>query len=62
LKDWGLFNPWIKYFFVLTDLGLIYFKEAGNMKPLGFIPILDYFIGNKRDNNVSIHYSLKLTI
>jgi len=60
LKDWGIFNPWIKYFFVLTDVGLVYFKEAGNVKPLGFIPVLDYFVGNKRDNASSDKFEFKI--
>jgi len=50
LKEWGLFNQWQKYFFVLTDIGLYYFKEFGSIKPLGFIPITDYLVGNKRES------------
>jgi len=42
---------------MLTDIGLYYFKEVGSIKPLGFIPIADYLIGNKRE---SVNYRISL--
>lgn len=37
-----IFTIWKKYFFVVTNLGLLYYKREGSQKPVDFIPFVGY--------------------
>jgi len=55
--SFAIFSAWKQYFFILTDVGLLYFKQAGSAKPIDFIPIIGYLVIDK-GGYVKVSFSL----
>lgn len=54
------FETYTEYFFILTDLGLIYFKKLGQSTPKGFVPVHGATLKLPKSNENSEVFQIKI--